>query len=194
MYRSAAWLRRTVSRPALVVPSLGHHREGSAMLRRTLRAGVPMARPATSRLPVVAARGAPGTKAARESRGGWNREAWSRPRTWYSSASEASAGNSSRRSPPGFARMVNDTPSFRARHWEKQQGWQNLLVPEVSRQPCASADSPEAPMPAPPASSKPEDPITPRAANASPSHAGTLSANPRPKQTQNAPRAQTRRS
>ena len=32
-----------------------------------------------------------------------------------------------------FARMLSDTPSLRARHWEKQLSWQNLLVPEVSR-------------------------------------------------------------
>jgi AcrR family transcriptional regulator len=32
-----------------------------------------------------------------------------------------------------FVRMLNETPSLRARHWEKTQDWQNLLVPEVSR-------------------------------------------------------------
>lgn len=33
----------------------------------------------------------------------------------------------------GFARMLSDTPSLRARHWEKVFSWQNLLVPEIAR-------------------------------------------------------------
>ncbi len=32
-----------------------------------------------------------------------------------------------------FVRMLSDTPSLKARHWEKQQAWRDLLVPEVSR-------------------------------------------------------------
>ncbi len=32
-----------------------------------------------------------------------------------------------------FARMLSETPSLKARHWEKQLSWQNLLVPEVAR-------------------------------------------------------------
>lgn len=33
----------------------------------------------------------------------------------------------------GFVRMLIETPSLRARNWEKTQDWQNLLVPEISR-------------------------------------------------------------
>lgn len=32
-----------------------------------------------------------------------------------------------------YLRMLCDAPSLKARHWEKQQGWQDLLVPEVAR-------------------------------------------------------------
>ena len=32
-----------------------------------------------------------------------------------------------------YLRMLNETPSLRARHWEKQLTWQNLLVPEIAR-------------------------------------------------------------
>ncbi|MFF4350202.1 TetR family transcriptional regulator [Streptomyces sp. NPDC001530] len=43
-----------------------------------------------------------------------------------------------------FVRMMSDTPSLKARHWEKQQAWQDLLVPEVSRRlgtdPAAAGD------------------------------------------------------
>jgi AcrR family transcriptional regulator len=38
---------------------------------------------------------------------------------------------------PGHAlalmRMLRETPSLRARHWEKQLAWQSLLIPEISR-------------------------------------------------------------
>ena len=39
-----------------------------------------------------------------------------------------------------FARMLVDTPSLRARHWEKQLSWQNLLVPVISRRLDANPD------------------------------------------------------
>ncbi|MGW8764308.1 TetR family transcriptional regulator [Streptomyces sp. NPDC055815] len=32
-----------------------------------------------------------------------------------------------------YVRMLDETPSLKARRWEKQQAWQDLLVPEVSR-------------------------------------------------------------
>lgn len=32
-----------------------------------------------------------------------------------------------------YVRMFCETPSLKARRWEKQQAWQDLLVPEVSR-------------------------------------------------------------
>jgi AcrR family transcriptional regulator len=32
-----------------------------------------------------------------------------------------------------FVRMLIETPSLRARNWEKTQDWQNLLVPEIAR-------------------------------------------------------------
>ena len=32
-----------------------------------------------------------------------------------------------------YVRMLCEAPSLKARHWEKQQAWQDLLVPEVAR-------------------------------------------------------------
>ncbi|OXZ00569.1 TetR family transcriptional regulator [Streptomyces diastatochromogenes] len=32
-----------------------------------------------------------------------------------------------------YVRMLYEAPSLKARHWEKQQAWQELLVPEVAR-------------------------------------------------------------
>ncbi|MFF6780087.1 TetR family transcriptional regulator [Streptomyces sp. NPDC012510] len=43
----------------------------------------------------------------------------------------------------GYLRMLQETPSLRARHHEKQMGWQELLVPEITRRLAADPDSPE---------------------------------------------------
>ncbi|MEU6912572.1 TetR family transcriptional regulator [Streptomyces olindensis] len=45
----------------------------------------------------------------------------------------------------GYLRMLQETPSLRARHYEKQLGWQELLVPEVARRLGVSADRPDDP-------------------------------------------------
>ncbi|MDX3115896.1 TetR family transcriptional regulator [Streptomyces scabiei] len=39
-----------------------------------------------------------------------------------------------------YLRMLQETPSLRARHHEKQMGWHTLLVPEVARRLDADAD------------------------------------------------------
>ena len=46
-----------------------------------------------------------------------------------------------------YLRMLAETPSLRARHWEKQLAWQNLLVPEIARRVCADPDQPTDPRP-----------------------------------------------
>jgi AcrR family transcriptional regulator len=45
----------------------------------------------------------------------------------------------------GFVRMLLETPSLRARNWEKTQDWQNLLVPEISRRIGTDAAIPQDP-------------------------------------------------
>ncbi|MEX3105331.1 MULTISPECIES: TetR family transcriptional regulator [unclassified Streptomyces] len=42
-----------------------------------------------------------------------------------------------------YLRMLQETPSLRARHHEKQRGWQTLLVPELARRLGADPDRPE---------------------------------------------------
>ncbi|MGW0732116.1 TetR/AcrR family transcriptional regulator [Streptomyces sp. NPDC002851] len=42
-----------------------------------------------------------------------------------------------------YLRMLQETPSLRARHYEKQLNWQELLVPEVARRLGVSPDRPE---------------------------------------------------
>ena len=42
-----------------------------------------------------------------------------------------------------YLRMLQEAPSLRARHHEKQLGWQKLLVPEVARRLGADPDRPE---------------------------------------------------
>ncbi|MGW0823863.1 TetR family transcriptional regulator [Streptomyces sp. NPDC002845] len=42
-----------------------------------------------------------------------------------------------------YLRMLQETPSLRARHYEKQLSWQELLVPEVARRLGANPDRPE---------------------------------------------------
>ncbi|MDF3140639.1 MULTISPECIES: TetR family transcriptional regulator [unclassified Streptomyces] len=42
-----------------------------------------------------------------------------------------------------YLRMLQETPSLRARHYEKQLSWQKLLVPEIARRLGASQDRPE---------------------------------------------------
>lgn len=42
-----------------------------------------------------------------------------------------------------YLRMLQETPSLRARHYEKQLNWQKLLVPEVARRLGADPDRPE---------------------------------------------------
>jgi AcrR family transcriptional regulator len=44
-----------------------------------------------------------------------------------------------------FVRMLNETPSLRARNWEKTRDWQDLLVPEVSRRCGTETVSPQDP-------------------------------------------------
>ncbi|WP_200307945.1 TetR family transcriptional regulator [Streptomyces adelaidensis] len=46
-----------------------------------------------------------------------------------------------------YVRMLQQTPSLRARHHEKQLQWQELLVPEVARRLATSPDLPEDPRP-----------------------------------------------
>jgi hypothetical protein len=46
-----------------------------------------------------------------------------------------------------FLRMLQDTPSLHARHFEKQLKWQELLVPEIAGRLGASPDRPEDPRP-----------------------------------------------
>ncbi len=46
-----------------------------------------------------------------------------------------------------YLRMLQETPSLRARHHEKQRGWQTLLVPELARRLGADPDRPEDPRP-----------------------------------------------
>jgi AcrR family transcriptional regulator len=42
-----------------------------------------------------------------------------------------------------YLRMLQETPSLRARHYEKQLSWQELLVPEIARRLRANPDRPE---------------------------------------------------
>ncbi|WP_371660958.1 TetR family transcriptional regulator [Streptomyces sp. NBC_00280] len=42
-----------------------------------------------------------------------------------------------------YLRMLQETPSLRARHYEKQLSWQELLLPEIARRLGASPDRPE---------------------------------------------------
>ncbi|MFF5372762.1 TetR/AcrR family transcriptional regulator [Streptomyces sp. NPDC013187] len=44
-----------------------------------------------------------------------------------------------------YLRMLQETPSLRARHHEKQLRWQELLVPDIARRLQASLDQPEDP-------------------------------------------------
>jgi AcrR family transcriptional regulator len=46
-----------------------------------------------------------------------------------------------------YLRMLQETPSLRARHFEKQLSWQSLLIPEIARRAGASPDQPEDPGP-----------------------------------------------
>ncbi|MEU0072915.1 hypothetical protein ABZ027_25715 [Streptomyces sp. NPDC006332] len=46
----------------------------------------------------------------------------------------------------GISRVV-DTPSLRAGHFEKQLGWQEVLVPQIARRLGAGPDRPEDPRP-----------------------------------------------
>jgi AcrR family transcriptional regulator len=46
-----------------------------------------------------------------------------------------------------YLRMLQETPSLRARHHEKQMEWQQLLAPEVARRLATSPDRPEDPRP-----------------------------------------------
>ncbi|WP_327318810.1 TetR family transcriptional regulator [Streptomyces sp. NBC_01235] len=42
-----------------------------------------------------------------------------------------------------YLRMLQETPSLRARHFEKQLSWQEMLVPEIARRLGVSSDRPE---------------------------------------------------
>jgi AcrR family transcriptional regulator len=42
-----------------------------------------------------------------------------------------------------YLRMLQETPSLRARHYEKQLSWQKLLLPEIARRLGADPDRPE---------------------------------------------------
>ncbi|MGW0841251.1 TetR family transcriptional regulator [Streptomyces sp. NPDC002787] len=42
-----------------------------------------------------------------------------------------------------YLRMLQETPSLRARHYEKQLSWQELLLPEIARRLGVSPDRPE---------------------------------------------------
>lgn len=42
-----------------------------------------------------------------------------------------------------YLRMLQETPSLRARHFEKQLSWQAMLEPEIARRLGVSADQPE---------------------------------------------------
>ena len=44
-------------------------------------------------------------------------------------------------------RMLQDTSSLRARHYEKQLRWQEMMAPEIIRRLGASPDLPEDPRP-----------------------------------------------
>lgn len=46
-----------------------------------------------------------------------------------------------------YLRMLQDTPSLRARHFEKQLRWQEMMAPEIARRLGASPDRPEDPRP-----------------------------------------------
>lgn len=46
-----------------------------------------------------------------------------------------------------YLRMLQETPSLRARHFEKQLRWQELLVPDIARRLGTSSDKPEDPRP-----------------------------------------------
>lgn len=46
-----------------------------------------------------------------------------------------------------FLRMLQQTPSLRARHFEKQLQWQEQMVPEIARRLAASPGRPEDPRP-----------------------------------------------
>jgi len=43
--------------------------------------------------------------------------------------------------------MLQDTQSLRARHYEKQLRWQEMMVPEITRRLGATPDQPEDPRP-----------------------------------------------
>ncbi len=47
-----------------------------------------------------------------------------------------------------YLRMLQETPSLRARHFEKQLHWQEMMVPEIARRLGVSPDRPEDPRPA----------------------------------------------
>lgn len=46
-----------------------------------------------------------------------------------------------------YLRMLHETPSLRARYFEKQMTWQKLLVPEITRRMGAKPDDPQDPRP-----------------------------------------------
>ena len=46
-----------------------------------------------------------------------------------------------------YLRMLQETPSLRARHDEKQLRWQEMMVPEITWRLGASSDQPEDPRP-----------------------------------------------
>ena len=46
-----------------------------------------------------------------------------------------------------YLRMLQETPSLRARHDEKQLRWQEMMVPEITWRLGASPDQPEDPRP-----------------------------------------------
>ncbi|MGQ4328877.1 TetR/AcrR family transcriptional regulator [Streptomyces hayashii] len=46
-----------------------------------------------------------------------------------------------------YLRMLQETPSLRARHYEKQLRWQELMVPNIARRLGVSPDQPEDPRP-----------------------------------------------
>ena len=46
-----------------------------------------------------------------------------------------------------YLRMLQDTPSLRARHFEKQLSWQEMFLPEIARRLGAALDQPQDPRP-----------------------------------------------
>jgi AcrR family transcriptional regulator len=46
-----------------------------------------------------------------------------------------------------YLRMLQETPSLRARHYEKQLRWQEMMVPDIARRLGVGSDRPEDPRP-----------------------------------------------